>query len=45
MEDPLKNMIDPFKNHPSITAIKKKVISDSFDFSPLTKDKVLTKIF
>ena len=45
MKDPLENIIDRFKNHPSIIAINEKIIADSFDFRPFTEDEVPTKIF
>ena len=45
IDDPLENIIHRFKNHPSIIAIKEKVVSGSFDFKPLTVEEVSTEIF
>ena len=45
IDDPLENIIQRFKNHPSIIAIKEKVVSGSFDFKPLTVEEVSTEIF
>jgi hypothetical protein len=42
---PLENKIHRLKNHPSIIAIKEKIISGSFDFKPLTVEEVSTEIF
>ena len=44
-DDPLENIIHQFKNHPSVIAIKEKVVSGSFDFKPLTVEEVSTEIF
>ena len=45
IDDPLQNIIQRFKNHPSIISIKEKVVSGSFDFKPLTVEEVSTEIF
>ena len=44
MEDPIENVVHRFKNHPSITAINRKQFENSFEFSFVDSEVVMTEI-
>ena len=44
IEDPLQNILHQFKNHPSIIAINRETVPNTFDFQLLTKEKVSIEI-
>ena len=44
IEDPLQNILHRSKNHPSIIAINRETVSDSFDFQLPTEEEVSIEI-
>ena len=44
VEDPLQIIVHRFKNHPSIIAINREIVSDFFDFQLLNEEEVSIEI-
>ena len=44
IEHPLQNTLHQFKNHPSIIAINRETVPDSFDFQLLMEEEVSIEI-